>query len=75
MNGFISMISTPPPFVLSSGPSKDSEAFFSCLPDVLAQSSLNKLYTLSRHTGGCRYPDFFEIPGFRVALAAPACPE
>jgi hypothetical protein len=39
------------------------------------KSSLNKLYTLSRHTGGCPYPDAFEIPGFRVALAAPACPE
>jgi hypothetical protein len=33
------------------------------------------LFTLIRHTGGRRYPDAFQIPGFRVALAAPACPE
>ena len=39
------------------------------------RSSLNKLFTLIRHTGGRRYPDGFEIPGFRVALASPACPE
>ena len=40
-----------------------------------ARRWLNKLFTLIRHTGGRQYPDGFEIPGFRVALAAPACPE
>ena len=31
------------------------------------RTSLNKLFTLILHTGGRRYPDGFEIPGFRVA--------
>ena len=37
-------------------------------------SSTNKLITPSRHTGGSRYPDAFEIPGFRVALAIASLP-
>ena len=35
---------------------------------------MNKLITPSRHTGGSRYPDAFEIPGFRVALAIASLP-
>jgi hypothetical protein len=32
---------------------------------------MTKLFTPNRHTGGGRYPDAFEIPGFRVALRRP----
>jgi len=37
-------------------------------------SSTNKLITPSCHTGGSRYLDAFEIPGFRVALAIASLP-
>jgi len=35
---------------------------------------MNKLITPTRRTGGNRYPDAFEIPGFRVALAIASLP-
>jgi hypothetical protein len=35
---------------------------------------MTKLFTPNRHTGGGRYPDAFEIPGFRVALAIASLP-
>jgi hypothetical protein len=35
---------------------------------------MTKLLTPNRHTGGSRYPDAFEIPGFRVALAIASLP-
>jgi hypothetical protein len=35
---------------------------------------MTKLLTPNRHTGGRRYPDALEIPGFRVALAIASLP-
>ena len=33
-----------------------------------------QIYVVSRHTGEGRYPEGFEIPGFRVALAIASLP-
>jgi hypothetical protein len=35
---------------------------------------MNKLSVFDRHTGEGRYPDPFEIPGFRVTLAIASLP-